>query len=337
MSDEILSVSFSAVSDFMSCPRKWYYKYCLRRSAAGETPRPLAFGTAFHEALAVYWGSSGDLGDRFQAALAKWDGVKAALSWEDQIIGGILLQGYAATWGEVDKEYWTHTTPIAERKIKVPLRDPDDQADPDMVLTIMMDSSAHAFDGGNVVIEHKTTTSDLEGEDYWCRAAASLQTDAYFIGSCEGGRHPRKLIWDAVRAPNLRRRKATPQELRKYYVRGEKAGQIYDNQRESDETHEEFAARFMEEVLSSPHKYYQRREFTRTDDELYDARCDLWAYGRLMLTARGNHANGVTPAAPRNLNACNQYPNNPCEFVPVCRGGADIENELLYKIKVRPA
>lgn len=332
---EPLSVSFSAVSDFMACPRKWYYKYCLRKSPTGDSPRPMAFGTAFHEALAVYWGTEGDLATRFAASLAKWDGVKTGLSWEDQIIGAILLQGYAATWGEVDKQYWTHTVPIAERKIKVPLRDPDDNADPDMVLTIMMDSSAHAFDGGNVVIEHKTTTSDIEGEDYWCRAAASLQTDAYFIGSAEGGRHPRELIWDAVRAPNLRRRKATPVELRKYYVRGDRAGQIYDNQRETDETHEEFAQRFMEDVLSYPNKYFVRRNFTRTADELYDARCDLWAYGRLMLTARGDNGNCVIPAAPRNLGACNMYPTNPCEFVPVCKGGASIDDPQLYMIKVR--
>jgi hypothetical protein len=138
-----------------------------------------------------------------------------------------------------------------------------------------------------------------------------------------------------VRAPKLQRRKATPLDARKYYVRGERAGQIYDNQREADETHEEFAERFMNDVLAEPNKYFVRRVFTRTDDELFDARCDLWAYGRLMLTARGDAAKSLTPAAPRNLGACNEYPTNPCSFIPVCKGSASIDDPRLYAIKVK--
>lgn len=323
-----LPIRYSAVTTFMACPRRHYYQYHLGLQRVGEVSRPLEFGTAFHSAQYVLWTTDAPKQDRLQAALDVWDGAVGALAWEDWVIGRVLLIGYAARWD--DEEYRVHTIPIGEQRIFVPLNNPEGVEDPDIVLSFQMDIGAHDREGKTVIGEHKTTQSDLGGELFWERMQNSLQPDTYMIGSAKAGRPTDYLLLDAIRAPALRRKKATPPENRKYYVKGPKAGQIYEGQRETDETKEEFMARVMEEIMVDPTKYFQRRKFTRTADELYDSECDIWAWGSLMhLAATGK--NGI-PLAPRNRKSCHDF-NTPCAFIPLCWEGASTDDKRLYQIR----
>lgn len=327
---EPIEVRYSAVTDFMSCPRRWYYKYHLGLQRVGEVSRPLEFGTAFHAAQYELWTMDAPKAERLDKALEVWDDSVSALDWEDWVIGRVLLIGYAAKWD--DEEYRMHTLPIGERRILVPLKDPTGQDDPDLVLSFMMDIGAHDAEGKNVIGEHKTTQSDLDGEIFWTRMQESLQPDTYMIGAAKAGRPTDYLLLDAIRAPALRRKKVTPPENRKYYVKGERAGQLYDGQREHDETKEEFMTRVMEEICGDPRKYFQRRKFTRTADELFDSECDLWAWGSLMHTA-AQGKNGV-PVVPRNRKSCNDF-NTPCAYIPLCWEGASQDDTRLYQLKVK--
>lgn len=325
---EPLQIRYSAVTDFMACPRRWFYKYHQGLERVGEVSRPLEFGTAFHAAQYVLWTTDAPKEDRVRAALETWDNSVSGLEWEDWVIGRVLLIGYAAKWD--DDEYRVHTLPIGEQRVLVPLNAPDGVSDPDLVLSFMMDIGAHDAQGRNVIGEHKTTTSDLDGEIFWDRMQQSLQPDTYMIGAAKAGRPTDYLLLDAIRAPALRLKKATPLDKRKHYVKGDRAGQLYEGQREFDETKEEFMARIMAEIMGNPNKYYQRRQFTRTDDELYASECDLWAWGSLMKAAVDGK-NGI-PVAPRNRKACNDF-GQPCGYIPLCWDGASPDDKRLYKIR----
>jgi hypothetical protein len=57
----------TALTDYMACPRKFFYGMVLNRRRIGATPPALAFGTSWHAALEAHYKTGGD---RYQVELA---------------------------------------------------------------------------------------------------------------------------------------------------------------------------------------------------------------------------------------------------------------------------
>jgi hypothetical protein len=302
-------------------------RYILGVLPLGDRARPLEFGDCFHKAQAEFWTREGDVRERLQAAMRVWLSVAGTLSWEDQIIGAQLLIGYAAYYQ--DDALRQVALPIAERKLLLPLPRPDGTPDPELMLVAKMDAVCYDSDLNTVLVEHKTTTSDLQGATYWDRMKRSSQITTYMLAAEACGRRPAYLLLDAVRAPALRRLRATPAEHRKFYQRDGKYGKVGDpmpGTRLADETQAEFTERIRAAVVGAPHAYFARQQFVRTDAELYAARCDLWATGQLMLAVAKNGG-----AAPRNEDGCDKFGRR-CEFDAACFQG-QLQNEQLYRIR----
>ena len=327
---EPLVISFSSVQLFHTCPWQWYLRYVARIRAIGqEAGRPLEFGNAFHQAQAVYWAGQGDRAERLGLALALWNDVSTGLAWEDRYLGRVLLTGYAVRWA--DDNFHTGTRPLAERRVRVPVLDADNKPDPELLLEAAMDVEAWDDQGRRLLVEHKTTTQDLQAAAYWKRIENSLQASTYFYVAAQLGAPVQYLIWDAIRAPRMKRALATPIERREFYVRGDAKGRPKPGTRLADEDPAAFEARVLESVVEDPEAHFQRRTFTRTEAQLYRAQCDLWSTGRLMLDviARGG-------AAPRIEDSCDKY-GRPCDYKPACWGGADLADPKLYRISTRRA
>lgn len=192
---------------------------------------------------------------------------------------------------------------------------------------------AHTFELEGV-LTHNTTKSDVSpGAAYWGRLDGNLQASIYWLAAADHGRDVQCVLWDVIRAPLFKRADATPLADREYYKRppagsGFKPGDLKPGQRTADETADEFAERIMSKVLAEPNAYFGRQELARSDDELDRVRMDLWAVGRQMVHAVR------TGAFPRNLQSCNAF-NEPCAYLPVCRGEATIDDPTLYRLRVR--
>lgn len=323
-----LRISYSSVQAFLRCPRYWYLRYVLGVSAVGEPPRAPAFGTAFHEALSELWTTHGSDQVRLRAALTVWAASATGLTWEDNLIGQQLLVGYCVRYNDAGLK--AVTLPISERKLELPLYDPEGNADPRLVFVAVMDKVCYDPDGNTVLIDHKTTTSDLQAEAFWGRFSRSSQITGYMLAADMCGRRPSSFIIDAIKAPNLRQRMATPPEKQEFYVRDSKHGSIGDPKpgtRLEDESRAEFAARVADDIAGNPDKYYGRQVYTKTDLELKAAADDLWYVGQMML-----HTVAVG-AAPRNEDGCHKF-NSVCEYIPACFMG-QLGSERLYRITGR--
>lgn len=327
-----LRLSYSAISEFQLCQRKFYLNRVAGYRPVGPEPRPLAFGNAFHAGQQAWWAGrhNDDPGARLAAAQAAFaqSAELSGLNLADQILGGLLLTGYGAIYA--DQGLMFHAQPVVEERVVAPVLNPQGRPDPDLEVVAVFDAVCYDEAGRTVVIEHKTTKSLLDdGSRYWERTDPNMQVSLYYIVAGDLGRTVGRFVWDAVRAPEYTLHTATPPEKREFYKRSGTWGKVGDPKpgtRLSDESPDEFAENIRNAIFADPGAFFVRRDLTRTPDELERTRSDLWTVGQQMLRARD------TGQYPRNPQSCNAF-NTPCAFQPVCWRGESVENPRLYTIR----
>lgn len=311
----------SARAKFYDCPRAYSIAYVQRvRPVAPSTA--LAFGTAFHAFLEEYWKSvGGTVPDP-----ASFDFTKDS---KDKVLDGYtaatlraLASGYIQTWGESDA---ANFEPIgAEIRYDAPLMNPETGA-PSRTwhLSGKIDALAREKATGKVfVIEHKTAGVDISpGANYWLKLAIDGQVSGYYIGAQSLGYDAQDCVYDVIRKPTIEPLKATPEDKRKYT----KEGKLYANQREFDETPEEWEERLLMDIAANPSKYYARNNVARSDNDLADYLFDMWAVGKNIADAER------LGRFPRNAAACSRY--GTCEYFGVCAGFQSLTDPVLFKVE----
>lgn len=315
----------SRVKSYSSCPRRHHFAYTLgvrsvRRAA------PLVFGTAMHDAIEQYWRTRASGADELVDAdghAVLWPDVERRLgdSYEDlgdesYVKARALLELYCARWNQTPVEVLA-----VERSFQLPLVHPASRRPhPYWRLAGKIDLIVRLEDGRTALVEHKTTSSDPgAGTTYRTRLAMDPQPSIYFQGSAVLGMPADLCIYDVLVKPGVKRAMATPVESRKY----KKDGALYANQRETDESIEEFDARIRAEVHGDPASYLVRFEVPRPDAEHAEIARDLWTIAREIL------ATEEFGYARRNSAACHEYSG--CEYLPVCMREASITDSHQYR------
>lgn len=258
-------VSVSQLSTWLTCPRKHYYMYTLRRVPVRQSP-DLARGTRLHRWLAHLHGGE------------PWDPDP------DETIEERLVR----------ERYPLETAPLPPMRAEVPF---EVRLDVDVTLVGVIDGVTSDW----MLVEHKSVSSTTDLGDqawYWRRLQIDLQVSVYTLAAMGLGMQPKGVLYNVLRLPRPRAL-ATPLDKRRYT----KAGVLYANQREHDESTEEY--------LASAKPAFARAIITRTSDELSTAWDDISSI------TRGLEVNG------RNTGACQTY-GRQCEYWPVCSGEASI-------------
>jgi hypothetical protein len=175
--------------------------------------------------------------------------------------------------------------------------------------------------GREGVVEHKTSGEDITpGSEYWKRLRLDGQVSVYFEGARALGLDPQFCLYDVLLKPKLRPYKATALEDRKF----KKDGTLYANQRERDETPEEYRDRLVEAIAEAPTSYFARGEVVRLESEMDDALFDVWQIGQQMREAEraGRY--------PRNPDACVRF-GRTCSYFGVCTGEASLTDPALFR------
>lgn len=281
---------------FRSCARYHHLRYGERWQPAVEA-EALRFGTLIHKGLEAWWTACGDgRDDPLDAALAATN-TGAADDFE-RVRAHELLRGYDARWRA---DAALHEVLGVEAEYRAPLLNPATMA-PSRTYQLggKIDAIVRRRDDGRVVVvEHKTTSDPIEGDaaDYWQGLAIDGQISGYVVGAESLGHRVDEVLYDVIRKVELRPKRATPVESRRYT----KQGVLDARQRETDETVEEYAARVAEDVSANPGKYFQRRDVPRTNSQIAEFLQDAWQLGRAM------RAMQLDGHAPRNPDACHRY------------------------------
>ena len=172
------------------------------------------------------------------------------------------------------------------------------------------------------LVERKTCSEDLSpGSTYWRRLTIDPQVTTYDLALINQGYNVVGTLYDVLRTPELRPKMATPEADRKYT---KKTGELYANQRDHDETPEEYGKRCLEEICANPDKYYRRGEVVRLDTDRREGAMDIWHTAMWMKEARRLNI------YPRHPGSCVQW-SRPCDYLLVCCGEASIHDPVLFE------
>lgn len=304
----------SRMRTFRSCARLHHLRYVEGWRPAIEA-EALRFGSLIHTGLEAWWGTAGelvDLGEHdspLDAALAAMAG-RAADEFE-QIRAEELLIGYDRRWFDRAAELEVLGVEVEYRCAQL---NPATMArGRTWELGGKIDAIARRRSDGHVlVVEHKTSSETIESDadHYWQTLALDGQISGYVVGAESLGHAVDEVLYDVIRKVGMRPLRATAPETRKYT----KDGRLYANQRETDETPDEYRARVRADIESAPEKYFQRRSIPRTESQIADYLQDAWQFGRMM---RDMELDGY---APRNSEACHRF--GVCPMWLVCSTGS---------------
>jgi hypothetical protein len=155
------------------------------------------------------------------------------------------------------------------------------------------------------------------------------QIGVYLRAAQHLGMDVRGIGYDVIGRPQLRPLKATPPESRKYTkpTKTEPA-RLYANQRDRDETPEEYGERCLAAIAAEPDAYYQRAIPVRLFQEQHECAVDVWQTAQAIRDARRLNV------FPRNPDACFTW-SRACDFLSVCAGDVPIDDPLLFRREER--
>jgi len=185
-----LYVSVSQVKTWLMCPRKYELKY-IRGVAPAFVPVNLAFGSAFHEALAGYYGEIKISGiplrrdlvlDVFRAAWAKATEGDVPLQADDDDNSGVIIDKGVSMLHAFYEQAGTPVVESVEHGFTITLHDRDTGEALEEQLVGTMDLLIRE-EGRIVVVEHKSAARKFT-ED---QLRYDIQPTAYQIAARESG------------------------------------------------------------------------------------------------------------------------------------------------------
>lgn len=318
-----------------TCQRLHYYRY-VKGYRPIVSAHALRFGTLVHHCLEA-WSRAEDGEARLAAALdalvaAHADAQRAGEPIDpfDYVRVRVMVVGYHERWVNDGLEWLAVEAPF-----KMPLRNPA-TGRPSPLWEIQGKRDADIRDratGFLHVVERKTASGDIgPGSKYWSKLTLDGQVSIYLDAARAEGRDVRSVFYDVLGKPAIKPYKATPPEERRYTEKATKlkdgtvrpAGSLHANQRERDETPEEFEERLAAYVGEDPNRYFRRGEIVRLEDEVEEARFDIW---QLAQQLRESERAG---RYPRNPSACERY-GRLCEFFAVCAGQGSLDDTTKFR------
>ncbi len=301
---------------FKACPRMHYLRYELgvRRD---DVDRKLRIGQNVHLGLELLDKgiSLEDVCEQIRSNYAEippWVDDKA--DWEEECEICIrLLCGHHWRY-EAD----TLECVASELQFEIPILNPaTEYASTIWMLAGKIDRIVKLPDGRLAVQEYKTCQEDLsQDSDYWRRLRIDQQISLYVLAARALDYAIDTVLYDVIRKPTLQRYRTTPLENRKYT----KDGRLYANQRERDETPEEYGDRITQDMGKRPDFYFARMEIPRLDQDLEEFRWELWQQQQAI---RESQKSGRWF---RNTSRC--FKPYTCEFVDICLNAVDPTNGL---------
>lgn len=311
MASETRELTNSMRSKFAACHRAYKIAY-VDMIRPLKTSDALAFGTAMHALLEIYWSPAGHDLEAADAVLSRVeDRYVRAVLWE-------LYQGYVDRYYAADHDLQRLAV---EARFDAPLMNPETGGvSKTWHLAGKIDAIAATPAGQPFIVEHKTTSQDIgPGSDYWRKLPIDGQVSGYYCGAQTLGFDVQECMYDVIRKPALKPYKATPADKLKY----NKDGSLSKLCRLEDESPEDFGARVRFDIQSRPDYYYARLTVARSQSDLVDYLYDVWAVGREIAEAErmGRFS--------RNPNSCSLFGG--CEYFDVCTGCAGLDDATRFQ------
>jgi hypothetical protein len=233
------------------------------------------------------------------------------------ILANVLINGYKKHWNAKQFQYLE-----IEKEFEFPLVNPKTGGiSKTFVLAGKIDAIVKDIVTDQIsVLEHKTTREDISNpvSNYWAKLSQDPQITGYYLAGEQLGYNIKNIIYDVIGKPTIKPYTATPVEDRRY----KKTGELYANQRDTDESQTEYALRLRQSIIETPSRYYQRKDIPRIDTDIVEYLSDMWAVAKQIMHSREEQF------YPRRANQCFNYGR--CPFFDVCAKCASLEDEAMF-------
>lgn len=324
-----------------SCKREHRIKYELGYRPVVDADE-LFFGALIHLALEAWWKA-------VQAALVPDEWLNHALSALanvkcdafDRARAEVMVMGYHARW---ESEAASYEVLGVEAQFEADVVNPDTgHSSKTWRLGGKIDVVVRDRRDGLVrFIEHKTSSEDVSpGSSYWRKLRMDGQVSVYFDGvSALGFDECVGCIYDVLGKPGQRPSNValTDEHGNKIVLdkSGERVRTGQGKWRQTGDTAQgyvlqtrletpaEYKARLVEAITEAPDRYFSRGEVVRLEQDLKDARFDIWSMGKEL------RENELAGRAQRNPDACERF-GRMCPYFDVCTGAASLDDQRLFR------
>lgn len=341
-------ITASRLTTFQRCARAHELRYEFGYTTT-VTPLALAFGTAVHGALEMFWRAWQHGG--YGATEAALDALRAhPLDTENAIRARVLVAAYCTRYSRLAARC---DVLGVEMEFRAPLVNPDTGAAvPEWELAGKIDALIRLEDGRVAIVEHKTSGRDVSaGSDYRARLTLDAQVGIYFDGADALGYSADLCLYDILAKPPAERLRATPESDRRYTKPKSRAckgckkahgvhtedgitcadgrivtdpgGVLYADQRAEDESLDAFEERLLTAVESNPDRFLVQAEIVRTDAERLACRRDVLAVVRAIEISRR------TGHSARSAQAC--FAHGRCDYLDACMAPASLDDPHRYR------
>lgn len=332
MKRERESITVSEIGTFLSCPRKYFYRYVALLSAADPSDA-LRFGTAWHAAMEARTNGA-TYEDALNAALTvKGNDVSGVLS--AQLAG--LLAGYYARYGS-----FLNDPNVAQLYAEVPFTIPL-KGTSRFAASGKIDGLGVDIEGQYLLHEYKTCGEDIgDGADYWTRLRFNWQLLQYVDAARRNGWNVTRIIYDVTRKPTIQPLANVPtldadglrQVIDAYGTRVFKRDGTPKQTADKDkgetvlsapETHGEYTQRLFSDTQARPDYYFARRDVPVLDNDIAEMSRTRLTFCKILLSLRALSKKSVhlEDAWMRNVSAlaCRS-----CEYSGTCLNGHNLED-----------
>ena len=327
-------LTHSRAKSWRACNRRHYYAYELGYRTVRQA-EPLFVGSVFHESCAEpYWCGRRDGLTVDASADVALEATRARL--EGAVRAGTLTSFAAAKLTAMATVYvsaWNTRPDVqclaVEQEFQAPLVF-DGRESTFWRLAGKIDAIVRLENGEVAVMEHKTSSADVGlGSTYRRRLTLDEQLSIYYEAAAWQGYAVDTIVYDVIRKPRQKPYEATPEASRKYT----KAGTLYANMRDRDETPDEYLARLLDDAgahaPNSPESLVQWVSVYRSEDQRKQFASVFRDTARLMRLTIDHNIH------PLNSDACFHASGAACDYIDVCEGTASLDDPALFR-RARP-
>lgn len=305
----------------------------------------LRFGTAFHSMMEIYWTKMvSEAAFDVEKEISDIASRYAAENMDEYAANTLLalFDGYVAKNLQSDRS--KYETIGVEVEYNAPLLNPETGG---KSLTYHLAGKLDGIiknkaDGSIVILEHKTTSSDIDPtSDYWKKLAIDGQVSGYYYGIQFIGYEAQNCLYDVIKKPGLKVSNSVP-DLDENGLKividnatGERVFKKDGSPRQSAgdgmtllvrrETPKEWFDRLSADIQSNLDKYFARMEIARSESDLEDYLFDMWALSKELMEAKKSGRYSRNPAG------CQMFSG--CEYWDVCTGSASLYDTTRFKIE----
>ncbi|MBN1456572.1 MAG: PD-(D/E)XK nuclease family protein [Sedimentisphaerales bacterium] len=334
----------SQIRSLRRCHFKHYLEYVLGIRPANQA-NYFRYGGVFHNAL-DFRANGRTIEQAIYNALLPYDDMMASdeVFIEKSILGS-LLKAYFWRWQDMDNSM---KIIASELPFNLPLINPHTGQEQGFSVAGKIDKIVQLEDGRLAVMEHKTTSDDLDPtSNYWKRLRIDLQISIYTLAAQSLGYPVEAVLYDVVRKPVTKPKQLTQGQTKHLLETGNYLAKLngheltigsysVDSQKEPltvvvgdefaevtegvkaisiTETFNMFGDRVFADMCDRYDYFFARREIPRLESDINQTRLSLWQYAQMLTRCEKDNC------WPMNDDGCVGF--GTCSYFDLCTGGFD--------------